>query len=64
MRLFDVEVLAFRKGDHTATIATNGVRNVSQEVATIVVEHQSLVKAIAYLEARGYNIQTSNFQTL
>lgn len=58
-----VEVLSFRRGDDLATVATNGERYVSQE-RVLLVEHASLSKAIAYLEAKGYNIDTDNFKTI
>lgn len=56
------EVLEFRKGDYRATIATDGVRAVSQERGPVI-EHQSLKKAIAYLEARDYSIETGSFNS-
>lgn len=64
MKTYEVEVLSFNRGDDVATIATNGCRHITQEVATIIREHATLSKAIAYLEARGYNIDISNFKTL
>lgn len=56
------EVLEFRKGDYRATIATDGVRAVSQERLPVI-EHQSLKKAIAYLEACGYSIESDSFNS-
>lgn len=58
-----VEVLTFRNGDNLATIATDGTRHISQEIE-LVKEHCTLKRAIAYLEAKGYTIDTSNFKTL
>lgn len=58
-----VEVLSFVKGDNLATIATNGLRHVSQEFE-LVKEHTTLTKAIVYLEAKGYTIDTSNFKCI
>lgn len=58
-----VEVLSFRRGDNQATIATNGTMHVSQEYE-LTKEHSSLSRAIAYLEAKGYSIDTSNFQSI
>lgn len=57
------EVLSFVRGDNLATIATSGFRHVSQEFQCVK-EHTSLTKAISYLEAKGYTIDTSNFKTL
>lgn len=58
-----VEILSFTRGDNLATIATDGNRHVSQEFQ-IVKEHSSLRAAIAYLCAKGYEIDPSNFQTI
>lgn len=58
-----VEVLSFRRGDNLATVATNGERHVSQELE-LSTEHASLSQAIAYLEAKGYDIDTDNFKTI
>lgn len=62
-RTYPVEVLSFVHGDNLATIATNGMRHVSQEFE-VVKEHPTLNRAIAYLEGKGYVIDTSNFQNL
>ena len=62
-RTYPVEVLSFVHGDNLATIATNGMRHVSQEFE-VVKEHATLNRAIAYLEGKGYVIDTSNFQSL
>lgn len=58
-----VEVLSFQRGDNLATIATDGMRHVSQEME-LVKEHSTLSKAISYLEAKGYSIDPDNFSTL
>lgn len=63
LKKFAVEGLTFVRGDDKATIATNGLRHITQEVTTIVKEHETLTRAIAYLEARGYSIDSSNFLT-
>lgn len=57
------EVLSFVRGDNLATIATNGRRHVSQEFEFIK-EHKTLQAAISYLEAKGYEIQIDNFNSL
>lgn len=62
-KTYPVEVISFTRGDNLATIATNGMRHVSQEFE-VVKEHPTLNRAIAYLEGKGYVIDTSNFQTL
>lgn len=58
-----VEVLSFRRGDNLATIATDGVRHVTQEFE-LCKEHGRLATAIAYLEGKGYEIQVDEFETL
>ena len=62
-KTYPAEVLSFVRGDNLATIATNGMRHVSQEFECIK-EHTSLTRAIAYLEHKGYKIDTSNFQSI
>ena len=57
------EVLLFTKGDNLATIATIGTRHVSQEFE-LVKEHISLSRAIGYLEAKGYNLITDQFESV
>lgn len=52
-----VEVLTFAKGRLTATIATDGVRHVTQERERCI-EHKTLRRAIAHLAYRGYKINT------
>lgn len=54
------EVLTFRAGDSLATIVTDGqsVRTYEWEHTA---EHASLSRAIAYLEGKGYSIETDNF---
>lgn len=58
-----VEVLSFRRGDNLATIATDGVRHVTQEFE-LCMEHGRLATAIAYLEGKGYEIQIDEFESL
>lgn len=58
-----VEVLSFRRGDNLATIATDGVRHVTQEFE-LCKEHGRLATAIAYLEGKGYEIQVDEFESL
>lgn len=58
-----VEVLSFVRGDNLATIATDGVRHVSQEFE-LAEDHATLVRAIAYLCAKGYVIDPENFRSL
>lgn len=58
-----VELLSFVRGDNLATIATSGTMHVSLEFE-LTKEHSSLAQAIAYLEAKGYRIDTSNFQSI
>lgn len=58
-----VEVLAFRRGDNLATIATDGARHVSQEIE-LIKEHSTLRMAISYLEAKGYLIDPDNFNNI
>lgn len=53
------ESLVFRRGDVTASIATNLTRNVTQ-IGTTCVEHPTLIRAISYLEARGFKIDIDN----
>ena len=58
-----VEIISFTRGDNLATIATDGNRHVSQEFQNVK-EHSSLRAAISYLVAKGYAIDTSNFQAI
>lgn len=58
-----VEVLTFRKGDLVATIATNGVRHVSQ-VGETCAEHGTLKRGIAYLCSRGYMLSVEDFKVV
>lgn len=62
-KTYPVEVLSFTRGDNLATIATNGMMHVSQEFECVK-EHSSLKSAISYLEVKGYQIDTSNFQSI
>lgn len=63
LKVWPCEVISFTRGDNLATIATSGIRHVSQEFQ-VCKEHRSLREAIAYLEAKGYRIDTSNFQSI
>lgn len=58
-----VEVLSFKRGDNLATIATDGVRHVTQEFE-LCKEHGRLATAIAYLEGKGYQIQADEFESI
>lgn len=58
-----VEVLSFQRGDNLATIATDGVRHVTQEFE-LCKEHGRLATAIAYLEAKGYQLLIDEFECL
>lgn len=60
---YPTEVISFTRGDNLATIATNGMMHVSQEFE-LVKSHGTLRGAISYLEAKGYKIDTSNFQSI
>ncbi len=57
------EVLSFKRGDNLATIATSGTRHVSQEFE-LVKEHSTLLRAIGYLESKGYNLLIDQFESL
>jgi hypothetical protein len=57
------EVISFQRGDNLATVATNGLRHVTQEFE-LVREHRTLRMAISYLEAKGYRVQPGNFEAL
>lgn len=62
-----VELLFFMKGDREATIATDGLRNVTQEntaTGPLTKDFATLPRAIAYLEAHGYSIDASRFKAL
>lgn len=54
------EVLTFRNGDRLATVVTDG-RTVKTYEWESSMQHASLNKAIAYLEARGYTIEVEQF---
>lgn len=57
---FPMEVLSFQLDGNLATIATNGMRHVSQ-VNTQCQEHKSLGAAISHLESLGYQIIPDRF---
>lgn len=50
-----VEVLAFVKGGHSATIVTDGEQTRSYEYLKCK-KHDTLKHAIAYLESQGYTL--------
>lgn len=56
----EVQVLSFRHGINQATIVTDGERTRSFEYEASR-DHASLTKAIAYLEAKGYQIEPDAF---
>lgn len=58
MIIAKAEVMTFEKEDQRATVATNGLRHVTQ-VGMVLKEHQTLIQAISYIESKGYNINTS-----
>ena len=55
-----VEVLSFVNGIQSATIVTDGTRHKSFEYAHCQ-DHETLSKAIAYLESKGYKIVPDEF---
>lgn len=57
------EVLSFRRGDNLATVATDGVRHVSEEIR-LCKEHATLSAAISYLETKGYRILIDGFESV
>lgn len=61
--LFPTEVIRFVHTDgRTASVASNGMRHVSQETETK--EHPTLEAAICHLEAKGYHIVTDHFRAI
>lgn len=54
------EVLSFRRGDHLATVVTDGVCHRTYELETCR-SHGSLRAAISYLESMGYRIEMDTF---
>lgn len=61
--LYPTEVISFVHTDgHTASVASNGMRHVTQETETR--EHPTLEAAISHLEAKGYHIVTDHFRAL
>lgn len=63
IELHPVEVISFVNGDNLATIASDGVRHVTQEFS-LCKEFPTLKKAIAYLEAKGFRIVTDHFNSI
>ena len=57
------EVLSFRNGIRMATIVTDGEHHRSFECDRQA-SHPTLIKAISYLESRGYTIITDQFNGL
>lgn len=58
--LYPTEVISFERADgRTASVATNGMRHVTQEVETK--EHATLTAAICYLESLGYSSRIDSF---
>lgn len=56
-------VLTMRIRDNIATVATDGVRHLTQANG-LVKEHTTIMKAIAYLESKGYCIDNDNFYSV
>lgn len=54
------EVLTFRRGDHIATVVTDGSVHQTYELDKVK-RHGSLNMAISYLEAMGYEIEIDSF---
>ena len=60
-----VEILHFRRGDDTATIAVGEEMVVTEIIySEHCKEHKTLRQAIAYLEAKGYSIDNDNYKAL
>lgn len=59
-RKSNTEVLSFMKGDHLATVVTDGTTHKTYEFDKCK-SHGSLNMAISYLEAMGYEIDMENF---
>lgn len=55
-----IEVLCFQRGDDFATIVTDGTKHRSFEMNASI-SHDSLRKAIAYLESHGFTIMIDKF---
>lgn len=51
----ELAVINFRKGDELAQVISNGESTRSYEIDDVK-RHRSILKAIAYLEAKGYNV--------
>lgn len=54
------EVLTFRKDGHLATAVTDGHNHRTYEFEKVT-DHRSLARAISYLAAHGYQIDTEAF---
>lgn len=53
----EIEVLTFRKGEEVATIVTNGAKTRVFHSGSSLIK-STMGKAIAYLECRGWSIET------
>lgn len=57
------EVLSFTHGDNLATVVTDGLRHMSYELE-MRVQHPTLTRAIAYLESKGYELTTDDWDSI
>lgn len=57
------EVLSFRRGDNLATVVTDGTVHRTYELE-LTRRHSSLNRAIACLEAKGYEIEIDKFNAI
>lgn len=53
----EIEVLTFRKGEEVATIVTNGAKTRVFHSGLSLIK-STMGKSIAYLECRGWSIET------
>lgn len=58
-----MEVLFFRRGDNLATVVTDGTTHRTYELE-LTRKHSSLLRAIAYLEGKGYSIDIDKFNSI
>ncbi len=63
VKSYPMEVLTFHRDGCLATIATNGMRHVSQ-VLSRCQEHKSLGAAISHLESQGFSIVVDRFNPI
>lgn len=54
-KIDDIEILRFRDGDKLATVVTDG-QHIRTYEPDRCEQHDSLYKAIGFLESRNYNI--------